>query len=53
VNPEELLEIRDRCRQKIADMPLELMAECFQAILQIEALGRKDVPPIPPDRPIQ
>jgi hypothetical protein len=53
VNAEKLLEIRDRCKQKIADMPLELLAECWQAIQQIEAIGRKDIPPIPPDRPIQ
>ena len=53
MNAEHLLEIRDKCRQEIADMPLELMAEVWQVLQQIKAMGRKDVPPVPPGSKIQ
>jgi len=53
VNAEKLIEIRDKCKRVIDDMPLELLAEVWMALQQIKALGRKDIPPVPPGRKIQ
>ena len=53
MNAHKQLEIRDKCILAIRDLPLELMVEVWQAIQQIKALGRKDIPPIPANRKIQ